>query len=204
MNVTAVTIGIGEPYLEYAKKGCKQIEKLLKIETKIITDEYLDRYFVGTHNQEKIWSLKFSIFDIFPDIETVMYFDTDWRPLQEFNILEYCPDINKIYFTTDRSDYWVIQNLEKQYGLKPGTYINAGWFVVNKKYNDMFRYCRENFYNFKRSFYGDQCVINQHFKDKITLADKRLNVLDFNQCSYDEILGLHNREINYKFYKELY
>lgn len=200
MKVTAVTIGIGEPYLTYAQKGCHEVEKLLNIEARVITNKFL-HYCVGNHEQEKIWSLKFSIFDIFPDIETVMYFDVDWRPLQKFNILDYCPE-NKNYFVTDRSDYWFIQNLEKQYNLLPGTYVNAGWFVSNKQQKHLFDYCKNNFFNYSRSFYGDQCIINQVFKNHITFANKELNVLTPEKFIYKDILGLHNREINYKFYSE--
>jgi len=199
MNVTAVTIGINEPYLTYAQKGCKEVEKLLGIETKIITEEFLE-YCVGDHEQERIWSLKFSIFDIFPEVDTIMYFDVDWRPLQKFNILSYCPDKDKIYFVQDRSEFWFIQDLEKNYNLIPGTYVNAGWFVINKQHKHFFDYCKYNFTFFNRSFYGDQCIINQVLKDKITFADKRLNVFDVEAHPYEEILGLHNRAKNYKFY----
>ena len=202
MNVTAVTIGINEPYLTYARKGCKQIEKLLNIESRIITEDFL-HLGTGTHEQEKIWSLKFNIFDIFPDIETAMYFDVDWRPLQKFNISDYCPDVDKIYFTTDRSEYWFVQELEKKYGLLPGTYVNAGWFVINRQYKDLLDYCKHNLVFFDRSFYGDQCVINQVFKNRITLADRCLNVLDMNAFPYNKILGLHNSTENYKFYNNI-
>jgi lipopolysaccharide biosynthesis glycosyltransferase len=201
MKVTAVTIGIGEPYLTYAQKGCKEVEKLLNIEARIITKEYL-HLSVGCHDQEKIWSLKFSIFDIFPELKAVMYFDVDWRPLKEFNILDYCPNKDKIYFTPDHSDYWFVQDLEKQYGLEPGTYVNAGWFVIGRNNKHLLNHCRNNFYNYNRSFYGDQCVLNQVLKNKITLADKRLNFLKIENFAYEDVLGLHNKEINYKFYSE--
>lgn len=203
MDITAVTIGIGEPYLHYAKKACKEIKKLLNINTKIITEDYLE-YATGSHEQERIWSLKFSIFDIFPEIDTVMYFDVDWRPLQSFNILDYCSDINKIYFTPDDSNSSFIQELEKKYKLLPGTYVNAGWFVANKKFKKDFNYCRDNLTYIDRSFYGDQCVINQVLREKITLANKRLNTFTLNEFPKNEILGLHNKDINYNFYKNFY
>jgi lipopolysaccharide biosynthesis glycosyltransferase len=198
-KITAVTIGIGDPYFLYAQKACKEVEKFLNIETKIIDEQYLN-YCVGSHYQESIWSLKFSIFDIFSDIDTVMYFDVDWRPLKKFNILDYCSDPDKIYFTVDRPDLPFIQNLEIQYNLKPGTYVNAGWFVINKKNKTLLNYCRDNLCNINRSFYGDQCVINQVLKDKITLVDKKLNNDDLEKISEEETLGLHNKDLNWKFY----
>jgi lipopolysaccharide biosynthesis glycosyltransferase len=198
-KITAVTIGIGDPYFLYAQRACKEVEKFLNIETKIIDEKYL-KYCVGSHHQESIWSLKFSIFDIFPDIDTVMYFDADWRPLKEFNILDYCSDSEQIYFATDCIESPFIQNLEIEYGLKPGTYVNAGWFVINKKYKTLLNYCRDNLCNINRSFYGDQCVINQILKDKITLVDKRLNNINLQEISEEETLGLHNKDLNWKFY----
>jgi len=200
-KITAVTIGFGEPYFSYAKKACKEVNKFLDIETKIITEEYLN-YCVGDHQQEKIWSLKYSIFDIFPEIDTLMYFDVDWRPTKKFNILDYCPDKDKIYFTQDVSDFYFIQDLEKKYGLEPGTYVNAGWFVINKKNKDLLNYCRDNFYTFERSFYGDQCVINQVFKNKITIVDKKLNNKNIVNEFNEETLGLHDKDLNWKFYEE--
>jgi lipopolysaccharide biosynthesis glycosyltransferase len=200
-KVTAVTIGIGEPYFSYAEKACKEINKLLNLETKIITEEYLN-YCVGDHKQERIWSLKYSIFDIFPDIDTVMYFDVDWRPIKSFNILDYCPDKNKIYFTQDDSDSCFIQDLEKKYGLEPRTYVNAGWFVINRKNKDLLTYCRDHFYTFDRSFYGDQCVINQVFKNKTTIVDRKLNYKDVSDPLYGETLGLHNKNLNWDFYEK--
>lgn len=199
MNVTAVTIGIGEQHFFYAQKGCQAVKELLSIDTKIITEEHL-HYAVGVHNLEKIWSLKFSIFDIFPDIETVMYFDVDWRPLQKFNVLDFCPDPEKIYFAPDHCNTEFVQQLEIKYGLTPGTYVNAGWFVANKKNKGLFQYCRDNICNLDRSFYGDQCVLNQILKNNITIVSNRLNAFTLDSFPLEEILGYHSKD-NYTFYK---
>lgn len=200
MNFVAVTIGVGEPYETCARCGCKEVEKILNLETRLITKEHLDLSF-GPTQLEQAWSLKFRIFDIFPDLENVMFFDCDWRPLKPFNIEYYCPDRNKAYFVPDRSDYWFIQNLEQQYGFEPGTYVNSGWFVVNKQnHQHLFEKCRTEFYNYPKSFYGEQDMFNHIFRNELAIADRRLNVQDLHRMAFEEIIGLHNRAENHKFY----
>jgi lipopolysaccharide biosynthesis glycosyltransferase len=200
MNFIGVTLGVGEPYKTCAEYACKEVEKNLNLETRLITDEHLDLS-LGSSQLEKAWSLKFRIFDIYPDLEHVMFFDCDWRPLKFFNIEEFCPNRNKAYFVADRSDYWFIQNLEQQYSFNPGTYVNSGWFVVNKSmHKHLFEKCRTEYYNYPKSFYGEQDMFNHIFHNEIVLADKRLNVQDVHRMPFDEIIGLHNREENHKFY----
>lgn len=200
MNIVGVTVGVGEPYETCARFACKEVESILNIETRLITSEHLNLS-LGTEQLEQAWSLKFRIFDVFPDLENVMFFDCDWRPLKYFNILDFCPDKNKAYFVPDRSDYWFIQGLEQQYNFEPGTYVNSGWFVVNKeKHQHLFDRCRAEYYNYPKSFYGEQDMFNHIFRNEIVLADKRLNVQDLHRMPYEEIIGLHNRAENHKFY----
>jgi hypothetical protein len=200
MNFTGVTIGVGEPYETCARSGCREVENILKLETRLITKEHIDLS-IGATQLEQAWSLKFRIFDIYPDLENVMFFDCDWRPLKYFNVEEYCPNRKKAYFVPDRSDYWFIQDLERQYGFLPGTYVNSGWFVVNKtNHCHLFTKCREEYYNYPKSFYGEQDMFNHIFRNELVLADRCLNVQDLHRMPFEQIIGLHNRAENHKFY----
>jgi lipopolysaccharide biosynthesis glycosyltransferase len=200
MNIVGVTLGVGNDALQISKRACQEIENILNIETRIITSEYFNLS-LGETFGDRLASLKFQIFNIFPDIERVMYFDSDWRPLQYFDFKKYCPLENKPYFVADRSEYWVVQSLEQQYGLVPGTYVNAGWFVISKKHHKyLLEQCKNDYFVGNKSHYREQDTFNCVFKDKIELADKRLNVLDLGVFPYNEILGLHNKEENYRYY----
>jgi len=72
MKKVAVTIGIGEEYLFYAQKAAERVRALLGIETRIISDEHMHLALGEQYNLlERVYSLKWRIFDIFPDIDQV-------------------------------------------------------------------------------------------------------------------------------------
>jgi len=126
----AVTIGIGEHYA-YAQKSAELVRKHLGLETRIITEEHLPFALDLQIFSHKVWTLKYRIWDIFPDLDFIMYHDCDWRPVRDFDVMDYLPDSNDLYFCLDRNNDHT-QELEGRYGLKPNTYFNAGWFVVGR------------------------------------------------------------------------
>ncbi len=203
----AVTIGIGE-HLAYAKKSAALVRKHMGLETRIITDEHLGHALRLKEHSHRIYTLKFSIFDIFPEIDLVMYHDCDWRPVRNFNLADHLPDFKDVYFCLDR-DNGHTKGLEQQYRLKPSTYFNAGWFVANRKHKPIFDYCKKNYRRYENKW-GDQCVLNQVLKNVVTLADKRLNVMDLNtDIKNKDVLGFHSsgsffvqnpEHSNYSFY----
>lgn len=201
MKPVAVTIGIGE-HLDYAKKSSEYVRNYLGLETRIITDEHLDYGIPSLGFKHKVFSIKFSIFDIFPDIERVMYHDCDWRPVRQFDLMPFIPDPNGLYFVLDRSERTDLQDLERKYGLPPKSYCNAGWFVAHRDHKPAFEYCKDHYFDYA-NLYGDQCVFNQALHDKITLADKRLNVMDLREIYHEsEVLGYHT-SWNYPIYNGL-
>lgn len=194
----AVTIGIGEHYA-YAEKSAEYVRKHLGLETRIINDEHLHLALDLPTLAQKVWTLKYKIWDIFPDLDFIMYHDCDWRPVRDFDIMDFLPDPNDLYFCRDRQNDH-IQGLEKKYGLEPYTYFNAGWFVANRKHKALFDHCYTNYHNYDVVWH-DQCVSNQVMKGLVTLADKRLNLMDlYGDYHESEIYCLHNGGKNYKVY----
>jgi hypothetical protein len=194
----AVTIGIGE-HLAYAKKSAALVRKHLGLETRIITDEHLHLALDLPTLAEKVWTLKYKIWDIFPDLDFIMYHDCDWRPVRDFDVMDFLPDPNDLCFCRDRQNDH-IQGLEQKYGLKPFTYFNAGWFVANRKHKALFDHCYNNYRSYDIVWH-DQCVSNQVMKGMVTLADKRLNVMDlYGDYHESEILAFHSSG-NYSFYE---
>jgi hypothetical protein len=194
----AVTIGIGD-HLAYAKKSAEYVRKHLGLETRIITDEHLHLALDLPTLAEKVWTLKYKIWDIFPDLDFIMYHDSDWRPVRDFDLMDFLPDPNDLYFCRDRQNDH-IQGLEQKYGLKPFTYFNAGWFVANRKHKALFDHCYNNYRSYDIVWH-DQCVSNQAMKGMVTLADKRLNVMDlYGDYHESEILAFHSSG-NYSFYE---
>jgi hypothetical protein len=171
----------------------------LGLETRIITDEHLHHALNLHQFNEMVWTLKYKIWDIWPDLDLVMYHDCDWRPVRDFDLTDYLPDFKDVYFCLDRDNDHT-RGLEQQYGLKPSTYFNAGWFVANRKHKPIFDFCHKNYFRYENKW-GDQCVSNQVFKNLVTLADKRLNVMDVGtNIPNEEVLAFHS-SANYSIYE---
>jgi len=194
----AVTIGVGEKYKRYAEKSAEMVRNLLGMETRIISDEHLSYAVEGGTMKDKVYSLKFKIFDIYPDIDRVMYFDCDWRPVRKFSVQEFTPNESELYFVVDRIENDHVKGLEKRYKLNKGTYFNAGWFVASRTHKPLFDFCNDNYWKYDKVWF-DQCVMNQVFQNKVTYADRRLNIMNIDGR---EALGIHTSG-NYHLYDNM-
>jgi hypothetical protein len=207
MKTAAVTVGINPPgiyedFYKFAQWSGDFVKKYLNLEVRIIDNNHYHLGFKKDHwlNSIRAATVKLFIFDIYPDLDRIVYFDADWRPVRPFNIFEYCPDPDKMYFVKDRSYAREVKELELEYNMKPGTYFNSGFFVVSRNSKKYFDEACNNFYSYKEKYY-DQCVLNHVLKDKITYADKRLNVQDIKEnttfetnalFSNSEVLAYHS------------
>lgn len=189
MKTIGVTIGIDvgpfnenteewykTAYSRLAKWSCGFVERNLGLETRIIGEEYV-HLGVGRFPPT---TLKLDVFNIFPDVDRVVFFDADWRPVRKFNVFDYCPDPEQLYFTLDRQPLSGVLALEDRYGLPRNRYFNTGFFVASRKHHELFQRAKRNYNNYHEEFW-DQCVMNQDFNPEVTIADKRLNVKDIKE-----------------------
>lgn len=193
MKTAAVTIGMGKDFYEMATWTGAHVEKHLGLEVRIIDDSY---HHLGVREKnhdfmQKASTVKFSVFDIFPDLDRVVFFDADWRPVRPFDIFSFCPDPEKLYFTLDRQNE-ATRELEAYYGLERDTYFNAGFFVASRKFKTFFEEGRDNFGTYKEVYF-DQCVLNQILKGKVSITDKRLNVQEIKAQNPSALLN--NKEV---------
>jgi hypothetical protein len=114
--------------------------------------------------------------------------------------MPFIPDPKALYFCADRSEDEHVQELEHRYGLEPGNYVNAGWFVANRDQHAMLQHCKEHYFNYDRKW-DDQCVINQVNTGKITLADRRLNVMDLFKLHHESQILAYHGGTNYQIYE---
>lgn len=199
MKAIAVTIATGD-YFRYGEKAAYEVSKFMGLETRILSDEHLKWAVKSDSFKDQVCSLKFSIFDIFPDIDLVMYHDCDWRPVRPFRLSDYIASFDQFLACVDRVEGDHVKGLEKRFNLQEGTYFNAGWFVANRRHADLFRHARDNYFDYENVWF-DQCVFNQVLKKQVQLVDKRLNIMDLNgQYKLSEILGYHSGINNYNFF----
>jgi lipopolysaccharide biosynthesis glycosyltransferase len=193
-NFQAVTIAIDDPRIDevevwykYAEWNCHIVEKNLGIKPVILGNEYLKYAIKNIDNFDSITSIKLLLFDIFPDADRIMYFDSDWRPVRKFELNQYCSQEEGLYFVEDRPK---CEALRIKYGMK-NPYFNAGFFIADRSYSNLFRYAYDNYLSYER-IHVDQCVMNQVFDGHVTYLDKRLNVKDLGIFPNKEVLAYHN------------
>ena len=129
----AVTIGVGDEFEKFAKWSARKVEKHLGLKTYVLGEQFLQ--YANSPGWEmdmaqKSSCIKFLLFKIFPNADRIMYFDADWRPVRDFNIYDYVPDENNLYFCRDDDP----EKLGEKYGLGKDRYFNAGWFVASRKH----------------------------------------------------------------------
>ncbi len=175
-----------------ARWAAHWVQQYLQLETRIVDDGYLPHAIQNVPYPGNIFTLKFSLFDFFPDADRIMYFDCDWRPVRPFALNDYCADFTKFYATPDRgSRSDEVANLAKSYGIDPAKYFNGGLFIAHKQHTALFQTCKKNYLQLPKKW-DDQCVLNQIFKDHVTLLPEKLNLMDFGMVPAREVLGFHN------------
>ena len=169
----AVTIGVGPEFEKFAAWSAAKVEKHLGLKTYVLGEQYI-KYAnspgADSDMAQKSSCLKFLLFKIFPNADRIMFFDADWRPVRDFNIYDYVPNEDALYFCKDDDP----EKLGERYGLDKDRYFNAGWFVASRKHAHLFEECHNRFDEFETVWF-DQCIMNQVFNDKITFANPLLN-----------------------------
>ncbi len=177
MATLGVTIGIGKKHAFYAEQAARRVRQHLGLETFILSDEHFGYALEAERFQHRVWSLKFSIFEVIPGHwDRVMYFDADWRPVRDWDVDTLFPDRDGIYAAPYRSHKRVVKDLEDAYGLVRGTYFNSGWIVLPRSAKPLLDEARRR-YNDLPNRFGDQCILNQVLARKVTPVSQAFNVM---------------------------
>jgi len=207
MKIVAATLGINDPTIkdddmcEYAHWNAEMFQKNTGI-TPFVLEDGLVKY--GIQNDcffNKVTSIKFLLYDIFPEADRIIYFDSDMRFVRKFNLFDYIPNQPGFYAVKEKQE---AQHLVNEYSLI-NAYFNNGFFVIDKKYKDLLKYCYDHFHDYKSKWY-DQCIMNQVFNGHVSFVNERLNQRELGHYPNSEILGYHcghNYGIFKGFYKEV-
>lgn len=205
MKIQAVTMAINHPaddsnenWLLFAEWACDRVEENLGLDRPVILSNEVLHLGINSTPFDHITSIKLLLFKLFPKADRIFFFDCDWRPVRKFNLFDYLPKEEGLYFTIDRQ---MCEELKIQYGMK-NPYFNTGFFIADRSYEYLFDIAFKNYTRYKRRF-GEQCVMNQVFDGHITYLDPRLNVKDYESYRPSEILGYHSGN-NYEIFKRNY
>ena len=208
MNIQAVTLAIPEneedsDWVGFSDWASGYVKRNLSIDTHVLTSEYIKYGVDGLTFFDKVTSLKLLLFEFFPKADRIFFYDCDWRPVRQFNLWDYVPEKEGMYFVEDRLE--LCNPLKVKYGMRR-PYFNSGFFIVDRKYAHLFKYCYDNYHSYQRT-YVEQCVLNQVCEEYVEYLDPRLNVKDFfregGKYKNSEILGYHNGH-NYAIFKGYY
>lgn len=207
----AVTLGIGEKYEHYARCAAARVKKYMNLDVIVIND--IDNWTLKTIDKRKtfeiIQSSKFFLMDIiincygftFKQWDRIMYFDCDWRPVREWDVDTLLPHVyGNAYHVADRGYDQHIINLEKRHKLQPGTYVNAGWFLYGKEMINDLHYAAEQYHNYNKE-HNEQCQLNHIMKNKIIIAPRKYNTMNYDILPKEEIYGFHESS-NYLLYND--
>ena len=125
----AVTIGVGEKYQLLARLAAESCQRQTGLETVILGEEdMLAEQFTRSH------FLKFSLFDRFPDVENILFFDADTLFLRRFDpwVFEACESVVAV---RDHENADWIKADAKRAGIAASEYFNSGFFIVNRTHH---------------------------------------------------------------------
>ena len=76
--------------------------------------------------------LKFRLFDLCPEAETILYFDPEWMCLHQWDPAEFAGR-EEIVGIADRAGEEVIRLEAAKCGVVPEDYLHTGFFIVNRR-----------------------------------------------------------------------
>jgi lipopolysaccharide biosynthesis glycosyltransferase len=125
----AVTIGVGEKWRGLAELAAECVRLRTGLEARVIGEEAMARYgFSQPH-----W-LKFRLFEEFPEVETILYFDADTIFLAEWD-----PRVlagrSEFICVRDRADDENIRREARDIDLPADMYFNSGFFIANRTHH---------------------------------------------------------------------
>ena len=78
--------------------------------------------------------LKFRLFDLCPEAETILYFDPEWMCLQKWDPAEFAGR-EEIVGIADRVGEEVIRLEAAKCEVAPEDYLHTGFFIVNRRHH---------------------------------------------------------------------
>lgn len=152
------------------------------VSVKILPQKEADLFYIRDTHVSKTSLLKYYIAEALPELDKVLYIDSDVLVLHDLNKL-YQTDVSQVYLAAVKDPSWFFENthvleldLEKR-----GFYFNSGVMLLNlakfredKLLSKLEEYTNENFRT-----YMDQDALNVVVEDKVKLLPVEDNTMNF-------------------------
>lgn len=134
----AVTIGVGSPFDEMAQCSANRLRALTGLKTYVLDRDtmhkWIDSREINRWGSVSCTILKFKLFEIFPNVESILYFDADLVYLRKWEprILSGAESFICV------RDHWFhpyIQAEACRAGMPADAYFNIGFFIASRRYH---------------------------------------------------------------------
>jgi hypothetical protein len=125
----AVTIGIGPRYYRLAALAAQRCAWATDLPTFVITHSAMKDF----PHIKSAHQIKFHLFDLFPEAESILFFDSDAMFLRKQRFDSY---FGSPYFTSvlDAENKWSIED-SGLVGVPLTSYFNSGFFIASRRYH---------------------------------------------------------------------
>lgn len=154
-KMVAVTIGVGAKWRKIAELAAESVRERTGLETRIMGDEAMTRYRLGTAH-----FLKFRLFEEFPDADDILYFDADTIFLQQWDPRVFAGH-DELICVRDRDDDETVRKECKLIELPANMYFNSGFFIVNREHHARMLHKAEHDVPEYQTVFFDQTYLNR-------------------------------------------
>lgn len=176
--MVAVTIGVGPKWKALAELSAETVRDTTGLRTVILDEHHLEACGV-----EKPHHLKFRLFDLVPEADSLLYFDADTIFLQAWNPREFSRG-RELAAVADRPTHDTVCYDAHQIGMRVSDYFNSGLFIVNRRHHAALLRKAEYYQGYFRSIFHDQTALNaarHRARVPVRLLPREYNWLDFDR-----------------------
>jgi lipopolysaccharide biosynthesis glycosyltransferase len=195
--------------LDVSEADKKALEALAedKVSVTVLPQKEIDLFYIRETHVSKTALLKYYIADVLPDLDKVLYFDSDVMVLHDLNTL-FQTDVADVYLAAVKDPSWFFENghvlelnLEKR-----GFYFNSGVMLMNLKKirEEGLREKLEDYTNNNFRTYMDQDALNVVVEDKVKLLPFKDNTMNFffEYVALDTLAQFYGE--NWKTYEDVF
>lgn len=193
MKMIAVTIGVGR-CASLAIEAANRCRQFTGLDVVILNESHQRRYRVAEPHH-----LKFHLFDILPDVDKLLYFDSDLWFVAAWNPTQF-PSLSAV---RDNEHYEGMQRECERFDLAANRYFNSGLLIIDREHADVLQTAellRQQ--HGRSSIWRDQTWLNLAAKQSnapVHLLHRSYNTFPIPHDGEAPVIGAHGAGIDPSF-----